>query len=92
MTKFATLKVRVPVDDQLLVEVVRDHLLGVLQARNTELLELPNRPPAEGELPGTPPPGGRIHWPAVEVVQHAERPATPARSKQRNGGRPQTTG
>ena len=84
--KFATMRVRVPVDDALPAAAVYDHLRKLLEDRGTEGLKLPVPATngAEPELPATLPEVGRIHWPAVEVVQAVER--TPPRPATRTRG------
>ncbi|HTB47061.1 MAG TPA: hypothetical protein VK741_25815 [Acetobacteraceae bacterium] len=90
MTKFATMTVRVPVDDALAVIRVRDHLQAALEQRGTESLPVPVNGGGEPELPDTPPAAGRIHWPATSVTLAAERPAPAARKPTANGRRPPT--
>lgn len=81
MTKFANMKVSVPIDDALAVRDVIEHLQQFLDARGTETLNLPlraaNGEDPQPELPDMPPPTGRIHWPAVSVVLAVERQPHP---------------
>ena len=78
MTKFARLRVDVPVDDGVLVGQVRDHVRAFLDERGTEKIELAAHTDSnEATLPvgnGTMPQVGRIHWPAVVVVIYSEPP------------------
>lgn len=75
--KLATMKVTVPVDDAVPVQQVYRHLRAVLEQRETETLQLefPNNgsDTTAPELPSDLPRTGRLHWPAVEVVQATER-------------------
>jgi len=86
--KFATMRVRVPVDDTLPNATVYDHVRTLLEERGTEQLTLAPRPEngAEPELTPALPSIGRIHWTAVEVVEARERPPTtrPQKISRRN--------
>ena len=88
MTKFARMRVDVPVDDSLTVMQVRDCLTVLLEAVGTQAVDLPPAGPEGADLPGTTLRAGRIHWPAVSVVLHAERavPAPVTGEKKSRGG------
>jgi hypothetical protein len=89
MSKFVRLRVDVPVDDDLLVDQVRDHMRAFLEERGTESLALAHTESNGGAALSETlmPRMGRIHWPAVAVVMHAERvpaaPKAPMRNAQR---------
>lgn len=86
MTKFATFRVQVPIDDPLPVQQVQAHLQKVLEERNTETLNV--KPSDEtGGLMIDAPNVGRVHWPAVDVRQAMERtaPAPPVVGRRKRG-------
>jgi hypothetical protein len=64
--KMARVTVTVPVDDDLTVIMLRDHLRAALEERGTETMRINKPPEGEGELVDAPA-YCRIHWPAVEV-------------------------
>jgi hypothetical protein len=70
--------VRVPIDDVLPVIAVQEHLRDVLEQRGTEVIQLPQGNDDSSELLKDAPQSGRVHWPAVEVVQlYARFPTAP---------------
>lgn len=93
--KLARFVIKVPVDEALLIEQVREHVRKFLDERGTESVTLsaPADVP-EGQL-GDMPKIARIHWTAVEVVKAMEpapqAPPDPKGGRSRRGANGATT-
>jgi hypothetical protein len=68
VTKFTTMRVRVPTDDAVLVGETVERLEALLEAKGTEHLDPEDAGEPASDLGGKVR-GPRIHWGAAEVVQ-----------------------
>lgn len=83
MVKMARFLIKVPVDEALLIEQLREHVRKFLDERGTETVTLfsgadtsPATETPEGQLVDAPK-VARIHWTAVEIVKAMEPAAPP---------------